>query len=261
MMKHQQALVIVLGLTVTASCSIATPILFDYEDGENIAFSDWAIEEVNAGTVEGAIAGEPGAGTTVGANNNAISITADTAGDITPRTDVIFTTAFNPGGGADMNSYGPYSTDIAGIRFDFYAGANGDGTGAPIDLGFYFSTTDNEVWYYTISGIADGWNTYFTYFDYNYGSGWYGYSDNTWGTDISSQVEFDAAIANVDRIGLYITYQTDLDGQQYGIDDFGLTVPEPETYMVLGMALLSVAVVFRKRITESLAEARSVMQI
>jgi hypothetical protein len=38
-----------------------------------------------------------------------------------------------------------------------------------------------------------------------------------------------------------------------------LKVPEPETYLVLGMALLSVVVVFRKRICESLTEARTMM--
>ncbi|MFU8779968.1 MAG: PEP-CTERM sorting domain-containing protein, partial [Kiritimatiellia bacterium] len=87
---------------------------------------------------------------------------------------------------------------------------------------------------------------------------WFG-----WGNDSFAGVAgsaFSAALADVARIGIYITYQPNLAGQVYGIDNFGLTVPEPETYMILGMALLSVAVVFRRRITESLAEARAVLQ-
>ncbi len=157
-----------------------------------------------------------------------------------------------------------FSTDVSGmtgISFDFYASGEGGGVGAPARMGAYFySAEDSTYWLYEIAdtAISDGWNTYS--FEFSSGS-WTSYTDadywafNSYGAPTADQ------LTNVTEIGFSVAYLEDNDIQTYGVDKFGLslTVPEPETYLVLGMALLSVAVVFRKRISDSLAEARAMM--
>jgi len=252
--------VIVCGMLATGFVTLnamATPILYSYQDGDDFAFSGWTSEALFGG-----------AGTETPTYDTVDSRTAvllDPNVGSTLQTDVIFTEALTGVGYQNMNSYGPNGTQIAGMRFDFYAGANGDGTGAPAGLGFYFQTTGNHVWYYDIlTTIGGGWNTYSVPFAYNAGlydsGGWYGYEDNTQITPLTSG-DFTTDLGSVNRLGIWITYQDDNSTQVFGIDDFGLTVPEPETYLVLGMALLGMAVVFRKRITESLTEARAMMQM
>jgi hydrogenase/urease accessory protein HupE len=60
-------------------------------------------------------------------------------------------------------------------------------------------------------------------------------------------------------VGFWIAYnENTTQGHKLGL--YGISVPEPETYLILGMALLSIAIVFRKRISESLAEARALMR-
>jgi len=238
--------------------AMATPILYSYQDGDDFAFDGWTSEGVFGG-----------AGTETPTYNTVDGRTAvllDPNVGNSLQTDVILTPALTGVGYQNMNAYGPSGTQIAGMSFDFYAGANGNGTGAPAGLGFYFQTTGNHVWYYDIlpAYIGDGWNTYSLAFSYDadpYGSGgWYGYTDNTQTTPLGSG-DFTTDLGLVNGLGIWITYQDNNSDQIYGIDDFGLTVPEPETYMVLGMALLTMAFVFRKRITDSLADARSMMQM
>lgn len=257
-MKTMQILIssLIIGGFIAANV-LASPMLYSYQDGDVNPFT---------GTSEDMFGGagtEPPTLNTVGART---AVQLDPNVGNTLLSDVVFTPDLTQAGYQSMTAYGPSGTQIAGMRFDFYAGANGDGTGAPVGLGFYFQTTGGHVWYYDIANtyIGNGWNTYAVPFIYDAGvygtSGWYGYEDNSQ-VDLLGSGDFTTDLGIVNRLGIWITYQDNNSDQVYGIDDFGLTVPEPETYVVLGMALLSVAFIFRKRITVSLAEARAMMQM
>jgi len=246
-------------LSLLATAVQAAPMLYNWQDGSvERPFADWtSVDAINGG----AGTATPGAGASLTITPGPLGV-----GDI--RQDDIYTTNLGLLGGAtpaDMTSYGASGTEIAGMRFDFYAGADGAGHGAPDGLWFYFQTTDSERWYYEIDTgyINDGWNTYDVSFDWGadrYGSlNWFGIDGV--GDPIIGAAGFDAAITDIAGLGISIQYLENNSTQTYGIDNFGLTVPEPETYMVLGMALLTVAFVFRKRITESLDEARAMMQM
>jgi len=237
--------------------------LLEYHDGESNPFASWTNVDINDDT-PGSGAGTLTQNAAVGSpSSTGLEITANTDGSI--YRDVIYTTsaALNGSTGNLSTWGGNNDQQIVGMQFDFY----NDATDAPTGLGFYFADEGGHVWYYDIdpSFITDGWNTYGVTFSYNYSvygsSGWYGYTDNTWtglldGTDFATDISTDGA---VDRLGVWLAYETLNNDQTYGIDNFGLTIPEPETYLVLGMALLSIAVVFRKRISDSLAEARTMM--
>jgi len=147
----------------------------------------------------------------------------------------------------------------AGVSFDFYSSQPSDSA----QVSLYFQATSGNVWYYDVGLAANGWDSYSATFTYSF-AGWFGITDDGFVTyeaigDFSAI--FDADLATVSRLGISIVYDNANGAQVYGIDDFGLTVPEPETYVVLGMALLTMAFVFRKRITVSLAEARAMMQM
>lgn len=182
---------------------------------------------------------------------DAIQITADTVG-FGVEASVFSTTAF----AGDMTDYQGSGAVVAGMAFDFYSAGD-----APSGLGLYFQSAfgGGSVWYYDITPIAgNDWNTYGAAF--GSGAGWYGYEDNTWAVSMDS-ADFADALTDVTAHGMFVFFNPNQAGQEYGLNDFGLTVPEPGTYVVLGMALLSVAFIFRKRITVSLAEARAMMQM
>ena len=262
MTKHYTTLIA--GVAVVAGMMVGhaqAAVLIEWQDGDvgGKAFANWGSEELQGGTVKDTAS----AGTTGGET----AMVTDPDTDASLYTDVHFTTDSGLIQDGNLSAWGANDVDLKGMQFDFYANANGNGTGAPTGLGFYFADTGGHVWYYDIdpSYITDGWATYSVDFSFNYSAygqtGWYGFANNTWASplvegDFTTDITTDGA---VDRLGVWIAYDTANSLQEYGIDDFGLTVPEPETYLVLGMALLSVAIVFRKRISDSLAEARSMM--
>jgi len=256
MVMKKMSFLVALAMFGSVGLAKAT-VVIEVQDGSvGNPFSGWGIEA--------RYAGDPTEGThvtpdpqTVG-GESAVEINADTSGDFSPGEDVIFTTGSNLAGDLD---YGLEGMAIGGIQFDFYAGALGEGSGgAPDALTVYFQGDGGSVWFYNIdtSLISDNWATY--YVSMGSATGWEGYASNAVGASSLASGDFVGDLADVDRVGISIQYAADLDGQVYGIDDFGLTVPEPETYLVLGMALLSIAVVFRKRISDSLADARAMMQ-
>jgi len=240
------------GFTMTLLAGIlsvsvvsATPMLVDYHDGSVTPFVNWFSEDADSAvnynatlTLNDATLGNP----TPGLRINPTSVLG-----AVPVTALVYTT--DPLLVGNLTSY-------AGVSFDFFAGANNGTNGAPASLSLYFYGND-QAWYYDIGSaytISDGWGTYGSSFQYA----------PTWTTlGTGGEAAFLLSLGNVGRLGIEITYfsSTEQANQVYGIDNFGLTVPEPETYMVLGMALLTVAFVFRKRITESLAEARTMMQM
>lgn len=239
----------VFSLLISVS-AFATPIISVIQDGENNAFSDWVILGSSFGAID---LGTAGGGVTLGTQTG-IEITGTYASG-NPPVGVYGTSASDFIGDLTQN---------AGISFDFYAGGNG-GAEQPFGAYLFFSSdhggANQSIYSYQIDPpIIDSWGTYGASFS---SSAWLPGSDY----DLTSRgsgadLTFENALGAVDYIGLIIEYRDDHTGlQTYGIDNFALTVPEPETYLILGMALLSVGMVFRKKITESLVEARAMLQI
>ncbi|MBC8453528.1 hypothetical protein H8D64_00565 [PVC group bacterium] len=253
-MAKKTGVAITAMVLVAATVSYGLPII-EIQDGDSNAFSGWGAteERIGGGAAEGTHV-TPDPQTVDG--ETAVHITADTSGDFIPREDIVFTTGSSLAGNLDFTDAG---LDVTTIEFDFYAGADGMGSGgAPDSLSLYLQAGGAAVWYYEIdlASIQDGWSHYVV--NFRYGTGWTGWDSNA---ELTSRDGTDWAtdMADVDELGFAIQYATDLDGQNYAFDDVGLHSPEPETYMVLGVALLSLAIVFRKKIKESLMQARSVV--
>ena len=243
-------LVLAAAVLMGSTLAHALPII-EQQNGDGDAFTGWDLEGRYAGDPDG---GAQSLDTVDG--ETAVEVNADTAGEFVPQTDVIFTETSNLAGNLNYTDTG---LQVTQITFDFYAGRDGDGTGSPDALTLYLQTGGSAIWFYNFNtaDIDDGWNSYAV--NLTYGSGWTGFDDNTLGAATRDSGDFATDMLDVDRLGFSIQYAANLDGQQYAFDDIALHSPEPETYLVLAVALLSLAVVFRKKIKESLTEARTVM--
>jgi len=252
MVMKKMSFLVALAMLGTVGLTSAG-IIIEIEDGDSNAFNNWTLDPRYTGD------GEEGVQSLATVDGEtAVKVTGDTAGDFSPGEDVIFTTGPNLAGNLNFSQSG---LGIEAITFDFYAGALGEGSGgAPDALTVYFQGDGGSIWFYNIdtADIGDGWNSYKA--GLLSADGWEGYASHAVGAAALGSGDFLGDLVDVDRIGISIQYGADLDGQVYGIDDYALTIPEPETYLVLGMALLSIAVVFRKRISDSLADARAMMQ-
>lgn len=132
--------------------------------------------------------------------------------------------------------------NVGSIGFDFY---DGEGLAAADDLRLYFYNDSTSVtWFYDINSSL-GWNSYSASIADTSGA-WYSADVGaSWNTDLGA----------VSEVGLYIRYLASQDSQVYGVDNFELNenpVPEPETYAMLGFAMVGLCVTFRRRIEESL---------
>ncbi len=261
---------LIVGMTIGVE-SASGAYLVEWQDGDSNPFAGWAgdglgRDRYDSGSGDGAAEAtldlNGGVGQSVGSHGTALEIDPSDQAEFELERDLFYTT--------DAALIGDRSVGYAGIRFDFYADADGDGVSdgvadAPERIGAFFHTAVDVVggqaaayWFYEIdsTSISALWNTY----DFSFASGaWTAYTDLSFpGTEIIGASIYDY-LDTVDQIGFTVSYREDNTTQIYGVDNFGLTVPEPETYMVLGMALLSIAIVFRKRISDSLAEARAMM--
>ncbi len=253
---------LIVGMTIGVE-SASGAYLVEWQDGDSNPFAGWqaGIDRYSSGSGDGEAEDAALEETTLG-GETALKIDPSDQAEFELERDLFYTT--------DAALIGDRSVGYAGIRFDFYADADGDEVSdgvadAPERIGAFFHTAADGVggqseayWFYEIdsTSISALWNTY----DFSFASGaWTAYTDLSFpGTEIIGASIYDY-LDTVDQIGFTVSYREDNTTQIYGVDNFGLTVPEPETYMVLGMALLSIAIVFRKRISDSLAEARAMM--
>lgn len=195
--------------------------------------SGWKIKTLNENPVSyGSIAVW---GSDVGGNSEVLKITASTVDAV--KQDIIYadSTSSSPAGSLAGNV--PYVA-AQYIEFDFYANM------APIGLSAYFKGA-NVIWLNEITSVTvSAWDKYQIPISFGYGEGWY----RPAGGELS-QSAFNASAADVDEIGIMIWYANSA-GQVYGIDNFSV-VPEPETWFMLGFALISVAFTFRQQLNES----------
>ncbi len=137
------------------------------------------------------------------------------------------------------NFLGDFSAQNISVNFRFYAD---DYTTPDSTLAlFFYSSTGNRLWTYSLDGPAtiDAW------YDYDVGMAWAG----GWTSPGAGQTEFMADLADVDQLGIWVFRTADLPAQTYGLDDFGfsLLVPEPSTYALLAFTLLTLALTLRRR--------------
>ena len=205
---------------------------------------------VNAGQYETTVSGDVGA-------NVQTFMTANLDGQV--ATGDYYTGAGVAGGAGGR---------VLGVSFDFYVDSGNDAT-SPSELNVYFTSgTSGNHWRWRVEDyttIGDGWNSGL---GANFGDSYIdasGYGSWELVSGVANDTLWLADIQNVTSIGLELGYLVGGGTEMYAFDNFALDdsevlfVPEPETYFVLAMALLSVAVVFRKRISESLAEARAML--
>jgi hypothetical protein len=143
-------------------------------------------------------------------------------------------------------SSGNFTGDYSGldpntrVRFELYAEDH-----QPSDLAVYFESDQSgslRRWTLSFSGALPTVGTWTEYAaQMQYGAGW-----DTPGSPGSAA--FNADLADVDELGVLIARGGSTDQQDFGMDDFRLsvTIPEPHTWALLGVALVSVARTVRR---------------
>ena len=136
------------------------------------------------------------------------------------------------------------SVDSGALSLDFYSNPGGGETApSSLKLYFYSDTTDN-TWLYDLN-VGSGWSSHLAELSYS-----------QWDSSTGTEAQFATDMADVDEVGIWITYHEGIAGQVYGIDNFQLhdeVIPEPGTYSMLGFAMLSLGMTFRRKLNAAWA--------
>ncbi len=143
-------------------------------------------------------------------------------------------------------NFGVSGTSVFSIVFNFFVSNQ-----VPDQVSLYFMSPQSGTdwfWYYKFTPVL-GWNSLYANLDLTaFNSGW---RNEQVGRDTFT--EFQNDLSDVDEIGILLLYHPNA-SQIYGLDNFQLSdlaIPEPGTYAMLGCALLSLAVPFRRRLRET----------
>ena len=219
-------------LTIRLTATLAALIILNAPEihASPIVYEGWDL----AGNVSGWVNTIPD-GATLANNSDYLSISfAEVTVPLPNQDDIIRT-----GPGAAAGFTGDYvAAGIQAISFQFLAQDY-----APGSLAMYFYSP-SRVWSLALAAPAvTVWTHYVVSLDY--AAGWMGGP----GAD---EVTFASDLSMVDSIGIYIGRNyagCDLPpAQRYGLDAFSaqtLAVPEPESYVLLLAASLSLLIVFR----------------
>ncbi len=220
------------------------------EDGSTgTTFDDWTLTDEFGGLANGAFLQNDGS---LG-GNPIPSMRIDEISGITPGTDRLFENIDMAGDWGDGSMGGTGDGIVRRMSFDFY----GDATVPPVDLeAFFYSGVSGDEWHYAFTPTT-GWGSY--EITTAFGGGWF----NTAGP--TTLGAWDAAFADVTEVGLYVGYAPN-STVIYGIDNFALddefsdAVPEPQTYAMLGFALCSVGMTFRRKLDGVMGTLKSMIK-
>ena len=170
-----------------------------------------------------------------------------------------FVTAGAAGSGANFTGdFSSAGKSVQGVSFNFY---NPSATVVP-QLTVYL-VAGGHTWYHTALAITpNGWGNYGVNFSdhaLNAGTGdWFTLA----GTE--DLADWQSDIQSVTALGLSVFDDGSFNNQWIGLDDFQImddpyfvTVPEPQTYAMLGFAFLSLGVTFRRKLENSLASLKA----
>jgi len=145
---------------------------------------------------------------------------------------------------------------VRSIRMDFFSDTHNFGvydgtTDAPQQLSIYWLGASGAMWALTVVPYQN-WSSLYANLD----------SDEAWidlnGLFSDTDPEFGQDMSNtVAEVGIRLAYRPGYDGARFGISSFTLedtyfVIPEPRTYAMLGMAVLSLGITFRRRIGEKM---------
>lgn len=216
-------LILILQAVFACSSGHASPNVETWDSDT----AGWLIKDYSGGAAYGSLSWA--ATLPLNEQPGVLQVTGGAPADPTPR-DIIYTT----GGGLAGNIN--YATSLFTIMFDFYAAA------VPVKLDAYLLGSGYKWFFDLTPSLSAGWNS----LSAPIGGTWYNIDDGRSGAD------FVADIADVDEIGIMITYNLNQGGQVYGLDNFDV-IPEPETWAFLGIAFLSIGYSFRDRLEKALA--------
>lgn len=162
--------------------------------------------------------------------------------------DYIFVDSGPLAGNQNYLSYN--GSNVTSIAFDFYtisAGTNQIPNYGQLSVYFVSDKGgSNWIWYYTID-ITAGTTSYLA--DLMNYSGWWNTQGAHW-----NQASFNTDLGDVDEIGILLTYWPNIGNQTYEIDNFTINtlIPEPRDFAIILAALLSLALVFRRRLSDAM---------
>jgi len=231
---------IALAVMVGIAGNSAGAVIVTQDGTTGKEFFNWtATEKFLGGAPAGTLdVGDGGGGVPVPGNNNAGRIEANLGSIPGFFSDQVYTTS------------GAFMTFLHGAKsmtLDFYS-STPLGQGG-LQLYLY---GNNYVWYSDVGALSSGWGNHFTVnfltaTTMTVDASPFGY----WYSNDRTDDLFAGDLANATRLGFELTYVPETDGQMYGFDNLNLYdqyfVPEPQTYVVLGFALLSLGVVFRRQ--------------
>jgi hypothetical protein len=194
--------------------------------------SGWQIRDFFGGTEYGSLDWV----SSLGGNSGVLRDTGG-PGDVN-RLDIIYT--------ADPSLAADWSLGGFSVVFDFYSQSD-----VPAELDIYIQSSSGYAWFLDVTPqlTAGTWSEVSG--SLSFGAGWFNIED---GRTTSSQ--FLADVADMNEIGIMITYADGVGGQVYALDNFDV-IPEPETWAFLGIAFLSIGFSFRDRLDRALARARA----
>ena len=158
------------------------------------------------------------------------------------------------GAGASSGNFVGNYTPVEVVNLRFYAE---DTLPSSISLYFY-NVTSGRTWQYDLSNpLSIGqWTSYSVPFGSTFvaeGTGWHG------ATPGYTSADFLADMVAVDWIGLHIDRFGTTSAEDYGLDDFELSIPEPGTFLVLLAALVPMAVTFRGQLAGLLSRMKGLI--
>ncbi len=219
-------------MAVVAVCLLIGTVFCDatvYLETWDSGTSGWQIKSEFEGAAEGTLANSSGY----------LSISASPGSAV--LTDIIF--ADSSADGSLIETH--FSTQA--IFFTFYSNMD------PTYLYAYVKGTNvsggDILWLNELSSTA---GSKYVQLGYDSGNGW----ENMLAA--STLADWTETLTKFDEVGIAIWYPGDA-GQEYGIDNFTIDamIPEPETWLMLGFALLSITITFRQQINEAVVKVRS----